>query len=265
MNMISNLLEIVPCRWHDQLFVERVHTVRDVGIQVFRSTRLVESGIVDQSDLEQSKEYFRRVTPDFLRYPTLANWNDRGGLVEHTDFAAAIAFCLAEAVNGTLGTDLNPLAHAAALKLHDLGRTTTHSFMETDVMTDHLWKMIGLRPDIHDLTHSAELYWKEDETPVEQLTIAQRISIIADTAGKRSSANPDRLRLTSEIIPSVKNGKKTYLSKPNPTFYERQLVEKLPQYSSREEKAISYTLAWFAGIGINLDAIIQAIPVDRLI
>lgn len=131
-------------------------------------------------------------------------------------------------------------------------------------MTDHLWGMIGLRQDLHDLTHSAHLYWDEVETPVANLTTAQKISIIADTAGKRSSANINRLRLVEEIIPSVQAGKKKYLSKPNPTIYEQMLIERLPQYSRREDEAIAYTLSWFAGLGINLDAIIQAIPLERL-
>jgi len=256
-------IDRLHCRWHDPEFTSRVYTVTDVGRRLFSPTNLVLPGDIGKSEADVTRDFFLMTVPDSSTYPNLANWLQKGGLVEHTDFAAAIAFGLANAVNESVGARLNPYAHGVALKLHDLGRSTTHAFLETDIMTDHLWRMMRLRKDLHDLTHSAHLYWDEAETPLESLTIAQKISIVADTAGKRSSTSPDRLRLVNEIIPSVLAGKHKYLGKKNPTFYERQMIERLPEYSRRENQAISYTLWWFNHIGINLDAIIQAIPVEK--
>ena len=262
--MANAISEMPGCRWHDKNFVSRVYAIRDKGIEIFGPTNLILSGDIGYKEVKAARNFFLVTEPDTSVYPTLANWTKRGGLVEHTDFAAAIAFNLADAVNRSVGARLNPHAHEAALKLHDLGRATTHAFMETDVMTDHLWQMIGLRPDLHRLTHSAHLYWDEVEVPPDKLTIPQKISVVADTAGKRSAIDADRLRLVGEIIPAVKEGKKKYIDKLNPSFYERQMVEKLPEYSRREEQVIGYTLWWFNHVGINLDAIIQAIPIERL-
>lgn len=261
---MSTIFEVLPCRWHEQSFTSRVVAVSDIGINLFSGTNLTNPGEVTSFEQGRAKDFFRQTQPDEQIYPALANWFRPYGLVEHSDFAAAIAYSLADAVNQTTGSRLNPHEHEVALQLHDLGRTTTHSFMETDVMTDHLWRIMSLRQDLHDLTHSAHLYWDEKEIPPEKLTIAQKISIVADTAGKRSSVTPNRLRLVEEIIPSVQAGKSKYLGKQNPTPYERMMVDRLPQYTRRENEAISYTLSWFAGLGISLDAIIQTIPIERL-
>ncbi len=257
-------IDQLNCRWHDPKFTSRVHAVTEVGLELFSSTNLVMPGDIGKVEVDVSRDFFLTTAPERSIYPNLANWLQKGGLVEHTDFAAAIAFRLANAVNESVGARLNPFAHGAALKLHDLGRATTHAFMETDVMTDHLWRMMRLRQDLHDLTHSANLYWDNVETPPERLTMPQKISIVADTAGKRSTVDQNRLRLVEEIIPSVQEGKKKYIGKKDPTFYERQMIEKMPEYTRRENQAISYTLWWFNHIGINLDSIIQSIPVERL-
>ena len=253
------------CRWHDPKFQSRVWSVTEAGKVVFEQTSIVMPGDVADSDLSSAKRFFRVTTPDPNDYPNLANYHSRGGLVEHSDFSAEIAFRLASEVNKKIPkARLNAHANATALQLHDLGRTTTHSFMETDIMTEHLWSMIGIRADLHDLTHSAHLYWDDVARPPTDLSISEKISVIADTAGKRSSVDPARLRKVDEIIPSVIDGKKKYLNKNNLTIYERELVERLPEYTRRETAVISYVIGWFGILGINLDSIIQAIPVGSI-
>lgn len=252
------------CRWHSPSFQSRVKFVAQQGTDLFQPTNLVQPGDVQVSEFDVARRFFGEIEPDPRTYPTLANWRGGGGLVEHSDFAGEIALRLAQEVDRKIPkARLNPFANASALQLHDLGRTTTHSFMETDIMTDHLWRMIGIRADLHSLTHSAHLYWDECHRPLQDLTISEKISVVADTAGKRSRSNPERLRLTSEIIPAVAEGKQKYFNKPDATVYERMLIERLPEYARREIDVISHTLVWFTSLGINLDAIIQAIPVGR--
>ena len=74
--------------------------------------------------------------------------------------------------------------------------------------------------------------------------------------------NSDPAPIKSDLLTFFNNV--DLMKLPNPTLYERQMIEKLPEYSRRENQAIGYTLWWFSHIGINLDSIIQAIPVERL-
>lgn len=249
----NTLSVVVPCRWHEPTFQNRANNAVLIGRQVFSNTNLVLQGEVTESDVAAVAVFF-----DQLLTNEEGKWD---GFLEHCRIASRIGYELAIAVNQRSREALNPNAHACALWLHDLGRVASHAFMETDVLTGILWEKIGLRKDLHDLTHDAHLYWDDDPLLPESLTAAKKISIIADTGSKRSSLDSKRLRLAEEILPEVRAGKQKYLSRDNPSLYERQLVEKLPTYTQKEELAICTSLAWLASLGINVNAILSQINI----
>lgn len=249
----------IGCRWHDTTFQKRAGEVVDAGRQTLRSAALTNGKPVSELDIEAIDRFFDMVTPNPQIYPDLDNWEGQGGLVEHCYFAGEIAYKLAVAVNEKAGTDINPLAQKAALRLHDLGRTSIQSFMETDEMTDILWKQIGIREDLKQMTHDAHLYWDSGEIDFDTLPYSVRISVISDVFGKRSSQDSDRLRHKEEVFEAVKEGKKKYLDKGSRTRYEDELVNRLPSYTEKEEYTIFHTLQWLEEAGMDINTVVDEV------
>jgi hypothetical protein len=254
----------VNCRWHEDAFQNRSKLVVNVGLNVLGPTALTNGHSVSELDNYAIDEIFDVIYPDSKNNPDLANWNGRGGLVEHCYFSGEIAFKLTTEVNKKLDSNINPYAQKAALKLHDLGRTAINSFMETDELTDIFWQQIGLRTDLKDMTHSAHLYWSDDShLNFDDISISKRISIASDIFGKWSQNDPRRLRHKEEILEAVKKGKEKYLHKQNPTKYEDELVKRLPNYTQKEQYAISMTLEWLDELGVDINKIVDEVIEER--
>lgn len=255
---------IENCRWHNPAFLNRSRQVVNVGHEVLGHTALTNGKAVAELDNQAIDEFFDVLAPNPQAYPQLANWNERGGLIEHCHFSGEIAYKLSLAINERLDLNINPHAQKAALKLHDLGRTAIHSFMETDELTDIFWQQIGLRNDLKQMTHSAHLYWSDNgELDFDKLPTSVRISIVSDVFGKRSQADPERLRHKEEVLQAVKAGKKKYLQKKDPTVYEEELVRRLPTYTQKEQYAISKTLEWLESLGIDVNEIVDEVMAEK--
>lgn len=256
----SNPIE--NCRWHKADFQDRSRQVITAGRSILGHTALTNSKPMTELDSHAIDEFFDVIAPDPQLYPELANWEGQGGLVEHCYFAGEIAYKLVVAVNEKAGADINPFAQKVALRLHDLGRTTVQSFMETDEISNILWSQIGLREDLKQMTHDAHLYWDSGELDFDSLPVSVRISIVSDVFGKRSSQDTSRLRYKDEVLEAVKEGKKKYLDKDNRTIYEEELVNRLPSYTEKEQYAISHTLQWLEEAGIDINMIVDEVMAE---
>lgn len=254
----------LKCRWHTPEFQARVNEVVNVGKQTFQETSFNNEQPIKAEDLQLIAQFFTLVTPDTTSYPHLVNWEGAGSLMEHCHLSGRIAHRLSERVNKATGSSLDPYAQQAALELHDLGRTVTHSFMETDELSDILWSHIGLRSDLKELTHNAHLYWDSNSLDFDSLPIPTRISVISDVFGKRSAKDPNRLRHTDEIFEAVKAGKNKYILKKDRTRYEDELVKRLSSYMAKEEYVISNTLRWLEELGIDLNPLLDEVMNEYL-
>jgi hypothetical protein len=108
---------------------------------------------------------------------------------------------------------------------------------------------MGISPKIRNSLHKIEWYWEIDKAlELETISIAQLISVLADTLSKRSN-DQKRLRRTHEVVESVKKGKNKYFQLPIETDLD-QLVR---------ERILQHAIKFMEDLGKNIDQILEGL------
>jgi hypothetical protein len=250
-NRVSILLSTIP---KNRVYGREFYSIVEFGKSLFGNTALIEEDIsFCEDDIRKVIAFWIEVSPPKKECQKNGiNWYGIDGSLQHFIIASQVAKHLATKVcesNPDFGTQISPIQMSVVGLLHDLGRSKTHQFYATDALSELFMEEMGISPKIRNSLHKIEWYWEIDKAlELETISIAQLISVLADTLSKRSN-DQKRLRRTHEVVESVKKGKNKYFQLPIETDLD-QLVR---------ERILQHAIKFMEDLGKNIDQILEGL------
>lgn len=260
-NPVFHLLSNIP---KNRVFGKEPQLIIERGRSLFKNTSLVEENIdFSKEDTKRVVAFWMEISPSKKECETTGNnWWKAGGSLQHFIITSQVDRYLTEKIcenHPELITQISPTQMEIVGLLHDLGRSKTHQFYLTDSLTELLMEEIGISPKIRRCLHKIDWYWEIDKPlELETISLAQFISVLADTLGKISS-HQRRLRRPNELIESTKKSKEKYLKLLIETDLDRLVRERIKEYSRREELVLTYAVNYIRDLGVNIEEILETL------
>lgn len=258
----------------------RIKEITEKGKLILEGSNIVNPGAeITNRDLKVLRNFYTAVAPTPESWPqTGSNWSAEFGPWEHLQLTGIAARVIAEKLQAAVKNvtsneverikSLNPDEMEALGLLHDLGRLVTHDMYRSDVVSDMLFKRLGIREDLKMKLHSIDFFygrWKGTENKMtfvddsSQISIEQRIMKMADTLGKRVRTSGE-VRTVDNFLAGHAAWVEGYGGRPPKKWgTERKFRRIIDQYAAADKQIVISISDWLSSYEVDVDKVSEKI------